>query len=211
MEAEHAAGHPADTPSVAGVGVSTRRTSYFTVRRSPCFCGSGSFGVFLCVDLLYVVEQEAPPAEEKFPSSTLSALAAPPKPARPPKPRSKSRISRYRSSSSQRARRQRQALAQQAAAAAAAAMAAAQASAEQGAAQTDEGSQGPYGSEHGECSVGGGGHFLDGDGPGPNSMHKGSLRFPKTKKVLTISSASLQQHVLSPQSLTECTSSFSTW
>ncbi|XP_037534464.1 histone-lysine N-methyltransferase SETD5 [Nematolebias whitei] len=157
-EAEEASGNPAETLSVPGVGVSTRRASYF---------------------------MEAPPVGEKFPSSTLSALAAPPKPVRPTKPRSKSRISRYRSSSSQRARRQRQALAQQAAAAAAAAaMAAAQASAEQGAAQTDEGSQGPYGSEHGDCSLGGGGHFLDGDSQGPNSMHRGSLRFPKTKKYL---------------------------
>ncbi|XP_013855260.1 SET domain-containing protein 5 isoform X2 [Austrofundulus limnaeus] len=158
VEAEEAAGNPAETPSVTGVGVSTRRTSYVT---------------------------EAPPVEEKFPPSTLPALAAPPKPVRPTKPRSKSRISRYRSSSSQRARRQRQALAQQAAAAAAAAaMAAAQASADQGAAQTDEGSQGPYGSEHGDCSLGAGSHLLDGDGQGPNSLHRGSVRFPKTKKYL---------------------------
>ncbi|XP_017292617.1 histone-lysine N-methyltransferase SETD5 isoform X2 [Kryptolebias marmoratus] len=157
VEAEDAAGNPTETPSLTGVGVSTRRTSYVT---------------------------EAPPVEEKFPPTTLPALAAPPKPVRPTKPRSKSRISRYRSSSSQRARRQRQALAQQAAAAAAAAMAAAQAAADQGAAQTDEGSQGPYGSEHGDCNMGGGGHLLDGDSQGPNSMHRGSVRFPKTKKYL---------------------------
>ena len=110
---------------------------------------------------------------------------APPKPARPTKPRPKSRISRYRSSSSQRARRQRQALAQQAAAAAAAAaaLAAMPSSAEQGTALDEEGSQGPYGAEHGNGESGLGVHLLDGDAHGLNCINRGNLRYPKTKKV----------------------------
>uniref|UniRef100_A0A672INP2 SET domain containing 5 n=1 Tax=Salarias fasciatus TaxID=181472 RepID=A0A672INP2_SALFA len=111
----------------------------------------------------------------------------PPKPARPTKPRPKSRMSRYRSSSSQRARRQRQALAQQAAAAAAAAaaaLAAAPTLGDQGVAQEEEGSQGPYGAEHGHGESGLGGHLLDGDGQGLNCISKGGLRYPKTKKYL---------------------------
>ncbi|XP_018581399.1 histone-lysine N-methyltransferase SETD5 isoform X2 [Scleropages formosus] len=72
-------------PMPTGVGVSTRRASYFT---------------------------EAPPEVEKV---QVAPPAPKPPPARSSKPRPKSRISRYRSSSSQRARRQRQALAQQAA------------------------------------------------------------------------------------------------
>uniref|UniRef100_A0A3P9QB09 SET domain containing 5 n=1 Tax=Poecilia reticulata TaxID=8081 RepID=A0A3P9QB09_POERE len=116
----------------------------------------------------------------------LPALPAPPKPTRPAKPRPKSRISRYRSSSSQRARRQRQALAQQqaAAAAAAAAMSSAQAVADQGAALHDEGSQCQHGAEHSHGDGGQGAHLLDGDAQGPNSIHKGSVRYPKTKKYL---------------------------
>ncbi|MFT7801152.1 SET domain-containing protein 5 isoform X1 [Arapaima gigas] len=78
---------PAGTvPFPVGVGVSTRRTSYFT---------------------------ETPPAEVEK-AQPVPAAPKPP-PARTSKPRPKSRMSRYRSSSSQRARRQRQALAQQAA------------------------------------------------------------------------------------------------
>lgn len=94
-------------------------------------------------------------------------------------------MSRYRSSSSQRARRQRQALAQQAAAAAAAAaaLAAVPSSAEQGAALDEDGSQGPYGGEHGHGDSGLGGHILDGDGQGLNCINRGNLRYPKTKKV----------------------------
>lgn len=122
--------------------------------------------------------------EEKPPLPNLPAPTAPPKPARPAKPRPKSRISRYRSSSSQRARRQRQALAQQAAAAAAAAaMAATPSSADQGAALDEEGSQGPYGAEHGHGESGLGSHLLEGDGHSINCINRGNLRYPKTKKV----------------------------
>ncbi|CAJ1051954.1 LOW QUALITY PROTEIN: histone-lysine N-methyltransferase SETD5 [Xyrichtys novacula] len=116
VETEDGAGNPignTPTPSNAGVGVSTRRTTYV---------------------------MDTPAIDEKISLNILTAPAAPPKPPRPTKPRPKSRISRYRSSSSQRARRQRQALAQQAAAAA---MAAAPSSADQGAALDEEGSQGP--------------------------------------------------------------------
>ncbi|XP_041635937.1 histone-lysine N-methyltransferase SETD5 isoform X2 [Cheilinus undulatus] len=128
VETEDGAGNPAGntpTPSTAGVGVSTRRTTYV---------------------------MDPPSIEEKPSTNNLTAPVAPPKPARPTKPRPKSRISRYRSSSSQRARRQRQALAQQAAAAAAA-MAATPSSGEQGAAPDEEGSQGPYSAEQ-ENSLG---------------------------------------------------------
>nr|XP_040059252.1 LOW QUALITY PROTEIN: histone-lysine N-methyltransferase SETD5 [Gasterosteus aculeatus aculeatus] len=161
VESEDGAGNPAGntpTPPNAGVGVSTRRTSYV---------------------------MEVPSAEEKPSLPNPPAPAAPPKPARPTKPRPKSRISRYRSSSSQRARRQRQALAQQAAAAAAAAaMAAAAASADQAACLDEEASQGPYGSEHGHGESGMGSHLLDGEGHGLNCMNRSNLRYPKTKKYL---------------------------
>ncbi|XP_076606506.1 histone-lysine N-methyltransferase SETD5 isoform X5 [Chaetodon auriga] len=123
---------------------------------------------------------EAPSIEEKTSLPNLPAPIAPPKPARPTKPRPKSRISRYRSSSSQRARRQRQTLAQQAAAA----MAGTPSSADQGAALDEEGSQGPYGAEHGHGESSLGGHLLDGDGQGLNCINRGNLRYPKTKKYL---------------------------
>ncbi|XP_041811519.1 histone-lysine N-methyltransferase SETD5 isoform X2 [Chelmon rostratus] len=123
---------------------------------------------------------EAPSIEEKTSLPNLPAPVAPPKPTRPTKPRPKSRISRYRSSSSQRARRQRQTLAQQAAAA----MAGTQSSADQGAALDEEGSQGPYGAEHGHGESSLGGHLLDGDGQGLNCINRGNLRYPKTKKYL---------------------------
>uniref|UniRef100_A0A1A8JRD4 SET domain containing 5 n=1 Tax=Nothobranchius kuhntae TaxID=321403 RepID=A0A1A8JRD4_NOTKU len=140
-----------------GVGVSTRRT--------------------ICVTEAPLLEKTSSPA---LPTTT----AAPPKPMRPAKPRSKSRISRYRSSSSQRARRQRQALAHQASAAAA--VVSAQAPADQGSAQNDEGFQGPYGAEHrhGEPGTGGAAQYLDGDNQGPTSIHRGIVRYPKTKKYL---------------------------
>ncbi|XP_070695993.1 histone-lysine N-methyltransferase SETD5 isoform X2 [Pempheris klunzingeri] len=145
-------------PHNTGVGVSTRRTTYV---------------------------MEAPSIEEKASLPNLPAPVAPPKPARPTKPRPKSRISRYRSSSSQRARRQRQALAQQAAAAAAAAaMAAVPSSADQGTALDEEGSQGPYGAEHGHGESGPGGHLHDGDGQPLNCINRGNVRYPKTKKYL---------------------------
>ncbi|XP_033822069.1 histone-lysine N-methyltransferase SETD5 isoform X2 [Periophthalmus magnuspinnatus] len=120
------------------------------------------------------------PADEKTPHS-LPAPAVAAKPTRPTKPRPKSRISRYRSSSSQRARRQRQALAQ--AQQAAAAVAASGALADQGAALEEEASQGPYGAEQGEGVLGSVGLF-DGDGQGPNCIHRGNFRYPKTKKYL---------------------------
>ncbi|XP_070814562.1 histone-lysine N-methyltransferase SETD5 isoform X3 [Chaetodon trifascialis] len=123
---------------------------------------------------------ETPSIEEKTSLPNLPAPIAPPKPARPTKPRPKSRISRYRSSSSQRARRQRQTLAQQAAAA----MAGTPSSADQGAALDEEGSQGPYGAEHGHGESSLGGHLLDGDGQGLNCINRGNLRYPKTKKYL---------------------------
>lgn len=133
---------------------------------------------------LHILLQDAPSMEEKASLPNLPAPIAPPKPARPTKPRPKSRISRYRSSSSQRARRQRQALAQQAAAAAAAtAMSATPSSADQGAALDEEGSQGPYGTEHGHGESGLGSHLLDGDGQSLNCINRGNLRCPKTKKV----------------------------
>ncbi|XP_045931116.1 histone-lysine N-methyltransferase SETD5 isoform X3 [Micropterus dolomieu] len=161
VETEDGAGNLAENtpiPHNTGVGVSTRRTTYV---------------------------MEVPSIEEKTSLPNLPAPVAPPKPARPTKPRPKSRISRYRSSSSQRARRQRQALAQQAAAAAAAAaMAAAPSSADQGAALDEEGSQGPYGAEHGSGESSLGGHLLDGDGQGLNCINRGNLRYPKTKKYL---------------------------
>ncbi|XP_059184681.1 histone-lysine N-methyltransferase SETD5 isoform X2 [Centropristis striata] len=161
VESEDGAGNPAgntSSPHNTGVGVSTRRTTYVV---------------------------EAPSIEEKTSLPSLPAPVAPPKPARPTKPRPKSRISRYRSSSSQRARRQRQALAQQAAAAAAAAaMAAMPSSADPGASLDEEGSQGPYGAEHGHGESGLGGHFLDGDGNGLNCINRGNMRYPKTKKYL---------------------------
>ncbi|KAK7916126.1 hypothetical protein WMY93_011887 [Mugilogobius chulae] len=119
------------------------------------------------------------PADEKS-APNLPAPVAAPKPARPAKNRPKGRISRCRSSSSQRARRQRQALAQQAAAAA---VAAASALADQGAALEEEASQGPYGAEQGEGVLGSVGPF-DGDGQGPNCIHRGNFRYPKTKKYL---------------------------
>ncbi|XP_068171671.1 histone-lysine N-methyltransferase SETD5 isoform X2 [Antennarius striatus] len=162
VEAEEGAGNPAGaapTPQYSGLGVSTRRTTYV---------------------------METPSTEDKTPSPSLPAPAAPPKPARPAKPRPKSRISRYRSSSSQRARRQRQALAQQAAAAAAAAATAsmsATATVDQSAALDDEGSQGPYGAEsQGDGSLGG--PLLDGEGQNLNCIRGGNLRYPKTKKYL---------------------------
>ncbi|CAL1608828.1 unnamed protein product [Knipowitschia caucasica] len=144
------------TPTT-GVGMSTRRTTYVT---------------------------DPTPADEK---TSLSVLPppVPAKPARPAKPRPKSRMSRYRSTSSQRARRQRQALAQQAAAAAAAAAAAVAASGalvDQGAAQEEEASQGPYGAEQGEGFLGSVGLFDEGQGP--NCIHRGNFRYPKTKKYL---------------------------
>ncbi|XP_047203590.1 histone-lysine N-methyltransferase SETD5 isoform X3 [Girardinichthys multiradiatus] len=161
VETEDGAGNPPETTTVSyssGVGVSTRRTTYF---------------------------METPPLEEKTSVPILPAPTAPPKPSRPTKPRPKSRISRYRSSSSQRARRQRQALAQQAAAvAAAAAMSSAQTSADQGAALNDEGSQCQQGAEHDHGDGGQGAHLLVGEGQGPNSIHKGNVRYPKTKKYL---------------------------
>ncbi|XP_074523231.1 histone-lysine N-methyltransferase SETD5 isoform X2 [Halichoeres trimaculatus] len=156
VEPEDGAGNPVGntpTSSNAGVGVSTRRTTYV---------------------------MDTPSIEEKTSLNNLTAPAAPPKPARPAKPRPKSRISRYRSSSSQRARRQRQALAQQAAAAAAA-MAATLSSADQSAAQDEEGSQGPHGADQ-ENSLGS--HLFDGDGQGLNCINRGNLRYPKTKKYL---------------------------
>lgn len=150
----------APVPVSTGVGVSTRRTTYV---------------------------MEVPPFEEKTSSPSLPAPAAPPKPARPTKPRPKSRISRYRSSSSQRARRQRQALAQQAAAAAAAAATATAATptaSDHGPVLDEEGSQGPYGAEHGNGDGGLGGHLLEGDGHGLNCINRNNLRYPKTKKYL---------------------------
>ncbi|RVE72699.1 hypothetical protein OJAV_G00043560 [Oryzias javanicus] len=122
---------------------------------------------------------EPPLVEEKSCLPNPPAPVVPPKPTRPTKPRPKSRISRYRSSSSQRARRQRQALAQQQAAAALAQTASIQA-----AALNEEGSQGPHGAEHGhgDCSVVG--HHPDGDGQTLNSLNRGNLRHPKTKKYL---------------------------
>ncbi|XP_043098325.1 histone-lysine N-methyltransferase SETD5 isoform X5 [Puntigrus tetrazona] len=74
--------------TVAGGGISTRRTSFAVVETTD-------------------IDSEKPPAT---PSPAPKA-----QPARSSKPRPKSRISRYRSSSAQRARRQRQALSQQAA------------------------------------------------------------------------------------------------
>ncbi|XP_023280383.1 SET domain-containing protein 5 isoform X3 [Seriola lalandi dorsalis] len=161
VETEDGAGNPTGntpTPHNTGVGVSTRRTTYV---------------------------METPSIEEKTSLPYLPTPAAPPKPARPTKPRPKSRISRYRSSSSQRARRQRQALAQQAAAAAAAAaLATVPSSAEQGAALDEDGSQGPYGGEHGHGESSLGSHILDGEGQGLNCINRGNLRYPKTKKYL---------------------------
>ncbi|XP_051270857.1 histone-lysine N-methyltransferase SETD5 isoform X2 [Dicentrarchus labrax] len=158
VETEDGAGNPTvNTPTPQNTGVSTRRTTYV---------------------------MEAPSIEEKTSLPNLPAPVAPPKPARPTKPRPKSRISRYRSSSSQRARRQRQAHAQQVAAAAAAAMGATPSSADQGAALDEEGSQGPYGAEHGHGESGLGGHLLDGDVQGLNCINRGNLRYPKTKKYL---------------------------
>uniref|UniRef100_A0A3B3ZJZ7 SET domain-containing protein n=1 Tax=Periophthalmus magnuspinnatus TaxID=409849 RepID=A0A3B3ZJZ7_9GOBI len=90
-------------------------------------------------------------------------------------------ICRDSSHSSQRARRQRQALAQ--AQQAAAAVAASGALADQGAALEEEASQGPYGAEQGEGVLGSVGLF-DGDGQGPNCIHRGNFRYPKTKKYL---------------------------
>ncbi|CAL8379154.1 unnamed protein product [Boreogadus saida] len=144
------------TGSTAAVCISTRRATY--VMELP---------------------QNEP---EKAPTSSAPGLAAPtkPPPARSSKPRSKSRISRYRSSSSQRARRQRQALAQQAAAAAAAA-AAATATTDQTAAPEEEGLHGPFNTELsvGECGLGAG-HLLDPE----VCLNRGTLRYPKTKKYL---------------------------
>ncbi|XP_023147807.2 histone-lysine N-methyltransferase SETD5 isoform X2 [Amphiprion ocellaris] len=161
VETEDGAGNPTGNTPVShstGVGVSTRRTTYV---------------------------MEVPSIEEKTSLPNLPAPVVPPKPARPTKPRPKSRISRYRSSSSQRARRQRQALAQQAAAAAAAAaMAATPTSTDQGVTLDEEGSQGPYGAEHGHGESSLGGHLLDGDGQGLNCINRGNLRYPKTKKYL---------------------------
>ncbi|KAG7283584.1 hypothetical protein CRUP_026511 [Coryphaenoides rupestris] len=142
----------------AGISISTRRATYV---------------------------MEPPPNEpEKTLSSSAPGLTAPPKPppARSNKPRPKSRISRYRSSSSQRARRQRQALAQQAATAAAAAAAAA--TADQAAPPDEEGLHGPFNTElsMGECSLGAG-HLLDPE----VCLHRGNMRYPKTKKVRGIS------------------------
>ncbi|XP_039979172.1 histone-lysine N-methyltransferase SETD5 isoform X2 [Xiphias gladius] len=161
VETEDGAGNPAGNtpiPHNTGVGISTRRTTYV---------------------------MELSSIEEKTSLPYLTTPVAPPKPARPTKPRPKSRISRYRSSSSQRARRQRQALAQQAAAAAAAAaLAAMPSSVEQGTALDEEGSQGPYGAEHGHGESGLGVHLLDGDGQGLNLINRSNLRYPKTKKYL---------------------------
>lgn len=133
-----------------------------------------------------ILQEPSSVEAEKAPSSSAAILTAPvvptkPPPARSTKPRPKSRISRYRSSSSQRARRQRQALAQQAAVAAAAAAAAA---AEQGAAQAEEGPQGPSGAELGlgESSLGAS-QFLDIEGQSPAGLNRGNVRYPKTKKV----------------------------
>ncbi|KAM6927631.1 histone-lysine N-methyltransferase SETD5 [Xenentodon cancila] len=160
VETEDGLKNPAGNTSLSvgtGVGITTRRTTYV---------------------------MEAPPVEEKASLPNLPAPVVPPKPARPAKPRPKSRISRYRSSSSQRARRQRQAFAQQAAAAAAAALASTQATADQGAALSEEGSQGAPSAEqgHGDCTMGG--QLQDGDGQSLNSLNRGNLRYPKTKKYL---------------------------
>ncbi|XP_028263061.1 SET domain-containing protein 5 isoform X2 [Parambassis ranga] len=157
VETDDGTGHlAANTPIAhnAGVGISTRRTTYV---------------------------MESPPGEAKTSLPNLPAPSAPPKPARPSKARPKSRISRYRSSSL-RARRQRQALAQQAAAAAVTSVAATPVSADQSATLDEEGSQGPYGAEsvHGESSLVG--NLLDGDGL--NCISRGNLRYPKTKKYL---------------------------
>ncbi|XP_023810826.1 SET domain-containing protein 5 isoform X2 [Oryzias latipes] len=157
VETENGAGNPSGgstAPLNVGVGITTRRTTYIT---------------------------EPPPVEEKSCLPNPPAPVVPPKPTRPTKPRPKSRISRYRSSSSQRARRQRQALAQQQAAAAAAL---AQAASVQAAALSEEGSQGSHSAEHGhgDCSVVG--HHPDGDGQTLNSLNRGNLRHPKTKKYL---------------------------
>ncbi|CAN9512157.1 unnamed protein product [Ophioblennius macclurei] len=161
VDIEAGAGNPRGSTALlynTGVGVSTRRTTYV---------------------------MEATSIEEKTSIPNLPAPAAPPKPARPTKPRPKSRMSRYRSSSSQRARRQRQALAQQAAAAAAAtATAAGPTFTDQGMAPDEEGSQGPYGAEHGHGESALGGHLLDGDSQTLNCINKGNLRYPKTKKYL---------------------------
>lgn len=179
-------------PTILGLGSAhdappmswlVRENKPFDLNLLICRC------VFLVLHLFnlffsYILLQEAPSVEEKTSLPYLPTPVAPPKPARPTKPRPKSRISRYRSSSSQRARRQRQALAQQAAAAAtAAALAAVPSSAEQGANLEEEGSQGPYGAEHGHGESGLGGHLLDGDGQGLNCINRGNLRYPKTKKV----------------------------
>uniref|UniRef100_A0A3B3ZK56 SET domain-containing protein n=1 Tax=Periophthalmus magnuspinnatus TaxID=409849 RepID=A0A3B3ZK56_9GOBI len=55
--------------------------------------------------------------------------------------------------------------------------------ADQGAALEEEASQGPYGAEQGEGVLGSVGLF-DGDGQGPNCIHRGNFRYPKTKKYL---------------------------
>ncbi|XP_072239118.1 histone-lysine N-methyltransferase SETD5 isoform X2 [Leuresthes tenuis] len=159
VETEDRAGNSTGNTSIShstGVGVSTRRTTYV---------------------------MEALPTEEKTSLSNLPVPLAPTKPTRPTKPRPKSRISRYRSNSSQRARRQRQPLAQQPVAAAAA-VASAQTSADQGATLTKEGTRGLYGAEHGHGDCNLGGHILDGDGQGLNSINRGNMRHPKTKKYL---------------------------
>lgn len=186
METEDGAGTPAGStpvPHNTGVGVSTRRTTYVMVSERNQIVSSVSVNPslsHLCNRLcVFIILQEAPSIEEKTSLPNLPAPVAPPKPARPTKPRPKSRISRYRSSSSQRARRQRQSLAQQAAAA----MAGTPSSADQGAALDEEGSQGPYGAEHGHGESSLGGHLLDGDGQGLNCINRGNLRYPKTKKV----------------------------
>ncbi|XP_028303532.1 SET domain-containing protein 5 isoform X5 [Gouania willdenowi] len=140
-----------------GVGVSTRRTTYV---------------------------MEASLADEKSLVPNLPGPLAPPKPARSTKPRPKSRISRYRSNSSLRARRQRQALAQQAAVAAAAAAVLTSTCVDHSVALDEEGSQGPFSTEHVSGESGLGTDLLDGDGQGLNCMNRNSLRFPKTKKYL---------------------------
>lgn len=150
----NAASQAAPLIPTTGVGMSTRRTTYVA---------------------------EPTPTDEKTPHNLPAPAVVAAKPTRPAKPRPKSRISRYRSSSSQRARRQRQALAQQAAAAAA--LAASASLVDQGAVLEEEASQGPYGAEQGDGVLGSVGLF-EGDGQGPNCIHRGNFRYPKTKKYL---------------------------
>ncbi|MEQ2215894.1 hypothetical protein XENOCAPTIV_007393 [Xenoophorus captivus] len=52
----------------------------------------------------------------------------------------------------------------------------------EGAALNDEGSQCQQVAEHDHGDGGQGAHLLVGEGQGPNSIHKGNVRYPKTKK-----------------------------